>query len=146
MKLAQFKSEKSGAQRLGILLGESVVDVAELASSASHNMPGWLAGVNAVQDVISRADEALAEISGLVAQTGGAEGASAFSLESVTFLPPVYPGKIVAIGRNYVDHAIEGGDAPPAAPLIFTKLPNSLSAHNAPIVLPVISTQVDYEA
>ena len=52
----------------------------------------------------------------------------------------------MAIGRNYVDHAIEGGAEPPAAPLIFNKLPNSLSSHNAPIVLHKISTQVDYEA
>jgi len=58
----------------------------------------------------------------------------------------VYPSKILAIGRNYVDHAIEGGAAPPVAPLLFNKLPNSLSAHNAPIVLPEISQKVDYEA
>ena len=149
MKLAQFKSDRSSAPRLGILINERVVDVAELAASAAHTtegQPAWLPGVNAIQDVISRGADALNQINGLVSQTGGAEGAPAFPLDSVTFLPPVYPGKIVAIGRNYVDHAIEGGDAPPAAPLIFTKLPNSLSAHNAPIVLPAISTQVDYEA
>jgi 2-keto-4-pentenoate hydratase/2-oxohepta-3-ene-1,7-dioic acid hydratase in catechol pathway len=45
-----------------------------------------------------------------------------------------------------VDHAIEGGSAPPAAPLIFNKLSNSLNAHEAPVVLPAISAQVDYEA
>jgi len=58
----------------------------------------------------------------------------------------VNPSKILAIGRNYIDHAIEGGAEPPTAPLIFNKLPNSLSAHNAPIVLPKISSKVDYEA
>ncbi len=61
-------------------------------------------------------------------------------------MPAVHPSKILAIGRNYVDHAIEGGAAPPAAPLLFNKLPNSLSAHDAPILLPDISQQVDYEA
>ncbi|PYS49759.1 MAG: FAA hydrolase family protein [Acidobacteria bacterium] len=70
----------------------------------------------------------------------------AFKIDSVEFLPAVYPEKILAIGRNYVDHAIEGGAEPPKAPLVFTKLPNSLSAHRSPIVLPTISTQVDYEA
>jgi len=68
------------------------------------------------------------------------------SPDTVEFLPPVFPGKILAIGRNYVDHAIEGGEAPPAAPLIFTKLPNSLAAHGAPVVLHAISSQVDFEA
>ena len=71
---------------------------------------------------------------------------TALPLDSIDFLPAIYPSKIVAIGRNYVDHAIEGGAEPPKAPLIFNKLPNSLSAHNAPIVLSKISSQVDYEA
>jgi 2-keto-4-pentenoate hydratase/2-oxohepta-3-ene-1,7-dioic acid hydratase in catechol pathway len=127
-------------------MGEKVVDVAALAASVAHSIEepwGWLLGASGIMDVIARGNEALAEISALVSQAGVVEGEQ---VESVTFLPPVYPGKIVAIGRNYVDHAIEGGDAPPAAPLIFTKLPNSLSSHNAPIVLPVISSQVDYEA
>jgi 2-keto-4-pentenoate hydratase/2-oxohepta-3-ene-1,7-dioic acid hydratase in catechol pathway len=61
-------------------------------------------------------------------------------------LPAVDAGKILAIGRNYVDHAIEGGAAPPESPLIFNKLNNSLSAHNKSIVLPTISNKVDYEA
>ena len=71
---------------------------------------------------------------------------SSYPLDETEFLPAVYPRKILAIGRNYVDHAIEGGAEPPKAPLIFNKLSNSLSAHNAPIVLPTISSQVDYEA
>jgi len=152
MKLAHFTSERSGVQRLGILIGQKVVDVAALAASianTSDERVQWLSGVTDIADVIRRGDEALAEISGLVEAARGrgiVEGKLALPLEAVTFLPPVYPGKIVAIGRNYEDHAIEGGEAPPAAPLIFTKLPNSLSAHNAPIVLPVISSQVDYEA
>src|SRR6266852_7747759 len=76
----------------------------------------------------------------------GRTGVAAFSLDSIEFLPATYPGKILAIGRNYIDHAIEGGAEPPKAPLLFNKLPNSLSAHNAPIVLPAISQKVDYEA
>ena len=150
MKLAHFTSERSSVQRLGILIGQRVVDVAALASSLAHageERVRWLSVVGDIADVIRGRDESLAQIHGLVelARSRGIveEGEP---LEAVTFLPPVYPSKIVAIGRNYVDHAIEGGDAPPAVPLIFTKLPNSLSSHNAPIVLPVISSQVDYEA
>jgi 2-keto-4-pentenoate hydratase/2-oxohepta-3-ene-1,7-dioic acid hydratase in catechol pathway len=153
MKLAHFTSERSSVQRLGILVGQRVVDVAALAASVGHAGEEpfhWLPGVTDILEVIARGDEALAEIGRLVAQAvsrGAAEEESlSLPLEAVIFLPPVYPGKIVAIGRNYVDHAIEGGDAPPAAPLIFTKLPNSLSSHNAPIVLPVLSAQVVYEA
>ena len=153
MKLAHFTSERSSVQRLGVLIGQRVVDVAALAALLAHtgdDPAKWLTEVTDIAHVIKRGDQALPQVNGLVElarSRGVAEGEPvAHPLEAVTFLPPVYPSKIVAIGRNYVDHAIEGGDAPPAAPLIFTKLPNSLSAHNAPIVLPVISSQVDYEA
>jgi acylpyruvate hydrolase len=71
---------------------------------------------------------------------------AAYARDAVEYLPPVYPGKIIAIGRNYYDHALEGGSEPPKAPLLFTKLLNSLSAHNSKIVLHEIAQRVDYEA
>ena len=133
MKLAQFKIKTSNKRRLGLLLGEALIDLAAL--SDSYEATDML-------EVIERGDEALVEINALVKDSQ----TKTVAIDSVEFLPPVYPGKILAIGRNYIDHAIEGGAEPPSAPLIFTKLPNSLSAHNAPIVLPAISSQVDYEA
>jgi len=101
-------------------------------------------------DLIERGDRGLAEIVALIKRVPSSiieiDDRFAVAVDSVSFLPPVYPSKIVAIGRNYIDHAIEGGSEPPAPPLIFNKLPNSLSAHNAPIVLHKISSQIDYEA
>src|SRR5947209_1217616 len=153
MKLAQFRTQPSTAQRLGVVADERLIDVAALAERVRQSggrSANWLLETTGTLDVIRRGDEALAEISALVeaARSGGAlndEGV-AFAPGEVAFLPAVNPSKILAIGRNYVDHAIEGGAEPPAAPLIFTKLPNSLTAHGAPIVLPTISAQVDYEA
>ena len=140
MKLTQFKTRTSG-ERVGFLLDDKLIDLAALSSI--HEATDML-------DIIKRGDEALVEISALVKDAGtktiAIDERVAFAIDSVEFLPPVFPSKILAIGRNYVDHAIEGGSEPPAAPLVFTKLPNSLSAHNAPIVLPAISSQVDYEA
>jgi 2-keto-4-pentenoate hydratase/2-oxohepta-3-ene-1,7-dioic acid hydratase in catechol pathway len=151
MKLAQFKTNESTEQRLGVLLGDVVCDVAELAravKSAGGRPASWVIEVNNSLDVIKRGPAAVVEIEALLSngdsRSGGAT--TAFAPDSIDFLPAVYPSKILAIGRNYIDHAIEGGAEPPKAPLIFNKLPNSLSAHNAPIVLPTISTQVDYEA
>jgi 2-keto-4-pentenoate hydratase/2-oxohepta-3-ene-1,7-dioic acid hydratase in catechol pathway len=152
MKLAQFKTNESAERRLGVLLGDVVCDVADLARALKESgggPPSWLLKATRTQDVIDRGESAVRDIEGLLlnGQTGSGRGATtAFPLDSIDFLPAVYPSKIIAIGRNYVDHAIEGGAEPPKAPLIFNKLPNSLSAHNAPIVLPTISTQVDYEA
>jgi len=152
MKLAQFKTKDADKQRLGLAVGDSVCDVAELAravKASGGDPPSWLLDADNTLDVIRRGAPALAEIAVLLNGNQSASGlgqAIAYSLESIEFLPAVYPCKIMAIGRNYVDHAIEGGAAPPEAPLLFNKLPNSLSAHNAPIVLPPISTKVDYEA
>ena len=56
------------------------------------------------------------------------------------------PGKIVCVGLNYHDHAEEGGQELPKAPLLFAKWPNTLIGDGEPIVLPEESEQVDYEA
>ena len=56
------------------------------------------------------------------------------------------PGKIVCVGLNYRDHAAEGGQDLPKAPLLFAKWPNMLIGDGDPVVLPPESTQVDYEA
>lgn len=55
------------------------------------------------------------------------------------------PGKIVCVGRNYVDHAKELGNAMPTEPLIFLKPPSSVVASGQPIRLPAASKQVEYE-
>jgi 2-keto-4-pentenoate hydratase/2-oxohepta-3-ene-1,7-dioic acid hydratase in catechol pathway len=150
MKLAQFRTRESDHQRLGMQVGDTIVDLAEVASAvkAAGGQPAaWLLEASNTLEVITRGQAALHEIESLL--TGGGHersAAVAYSLDQAEFLPAVKPGKILAIGRNYVDHAIEGGSPPPAAPLIFNKLSNSLSAHNAPIVLPAISNQVDFEA
>ena len=56
------------------------------------------------------------------------------------------PGKIVCVGLNYRDHAAEGGQDLPKAPLLFAKWPNTLIGDGDAVVLPPESSQVDYEA
>ena len=57
------------------------------------------------------------------------------------------PGKVVAIGRNYREHAAEEGVEPPAAPLIFAKWPTAVVGTGAEIRWdPGLTGQVDYEA
>jgi len=152
MKLTQFRTRDSDKQRLGLAVGDMVCDVAELAravKAAGSLTAPWLMEANSTREVINRGKSAAEEIRALLSNNGSRKGqgvAIAYAVGAIDFLPAVYPSKILAIGRNYVDHAIEGGAAPPSAPLLFNKLPNSLSSHNAPIVLPKISEKVDYEA
>jgi 2-keto-4-pentenoate hydratase/2-oxohepta-3-ene-1,7-dioic acid hydratase in catechol pathway len=60
--------------------------------------------------------------------------------------PIALPQKIICVGLNYRDHAIETGKQPPEEPVIFSKLPSAVIPHHAAICLPPQSDQVDYEA
>lgn len=66
-------------------------------------------------------------------------------IEAASLLPPVRPGKIVGIGRNYVEHAKELGNPMPEEPLLFLKAPSSLIGPGTPIVLPPESSRVEHE-
>lgn len=57
------------------------------------------------------------------------------------------PGKIIAVGRNYRQHADEEAAALPAAPLLFAKLPSAVVGDGAAITWSgALTSQVDYEA
>ena len=56
------------------------------------------------------------------------------------------PGKIICIGLNYRNHAIESGMEIPKLPIIFSKFVTSVAAPNEPIHIPTGSQQTDYEA
>lgn len=80
-------------------------------------------------------------------EAAGSKTAVKYAANAVKLLPPVpNPGKILCIGLNYRDHAIEGGKAIPAEPVLFGKFPNTLVAHGDPIVIPKVAQKVDYEA
>jgi 2,4-diketo-3-deoxy-L-fuconate hydrolase len=59
--------------------------------------------------------------------------------------PLARPSKIICLGKNYAEHAKEGGFETPPAPLLFCKTPNALNGPNDPVVLPQSSGQVDWE-
>ena len=61
-------------------------------------------------------------------------------------LAPVIPTKIVAVGRNYVDHAAEMGTDVPDEPIIFLKPPTTIVGPMQPVRLPPESEEVHHEA
>lgn len=61
--------------------------------------------------------------------------------------PPIAaPEKVICIGLNYRDHAIETGAEIPSLPVVFSKFNTALVGHGDAIRLPKISEKVDYEA
>lgn len=55
------------------------------------------------------------------------------------------PGKFIAIGLNYSDHAAESGMAIPKEPIIFQKASSSISGPNDQVILPEGSKKLDWE-
>ncbi|HEY2552908.1 MAG TPA: fumarylacetoacetate hydrolase family protein [Streptosporangiaceae bacterium] len=69
-----------------------------------------------------------------------------YQLAEVRLLAPVLPSKVVAIGKNYADHAREMGGEPPAEPVIFLKPSTAVTGPGDPIARPVkISDRTDFE-
>jgi len=66
--------------------------------------------------------------------------------ESVQLLAPVIPTKVIAVGRNYEDHADERNATVPDEPLIFLKPATSVIGPDANVVYPPISKEVHHEA
>ena len=69
-------------------------------------------------------------------------------ISKVRWMPAVRnPGKIIAIGLNYQDHAKESKGEPPSFPLIFAKFPSSLLGHRESVTWKrAVSRKVDFEA
>ena len=90
-----------------------------------------------------------AQIAAGTLSEAGAKAAAGEAVDetALTFLPPVArPSKIVCLGLNYRDHAEESGLGIPEFPVLFARFPSSLIGHGAPIVLPRVSEQLDWEA
>ena len=55
------------------------------------------------------------------------------------------PGKFVAIGLNYSDHAAETGAKPPSEPIVFMKATSCIVGPNDDVIIPKNSKKTDWE-
>lgn len=126
MKICRYVVE--GQPRYAVVSGDSMVPLADLMSDP----PG---------------DGQFFDRLGEIVEAGKSAGrAKSVPLPS-SLLPPVPPPeKIICIGLNYLDHAIETGAEPPTQPVVFSKFNTALIGHGDAIELPSISSEVDYEA
>jgi 2-keto-4-pentenoate hydratase/2-oxohepta-3-ene-1,7-dioic acid hydratase in catechol pathway len=126
----------SGAEVLAIVAGDEWLAASDLLPDGARTMADLVAGGAGAVEALQRA----------VARDAVA-GRGRSMADAEVLAPVPRPGKIVAIGRNYRDHATEEGVEPPAAPLIFAKWPSSVVGPGAEIRWdPALTTQVDYEA
>ncbi|MDQ2748049.1 MAG: fumarylacetoacetate hydrolase family protein [Actinomycetota bacterium] len=69
-----------------------------------------------------------------------------WALPDVRLLSPILPSKVVAVGKNYADHAKEMGGEAPESPVIFLKPSTSVIGTGDTIRRPADSARVDHEA
>jgi 2-keto-4-pentenoate hydratase/2-oxohepta-3-ene-1,7-dioic acid hydratase in catechol pathway len=129
MKLATFTSE--GRTRVGVVRGDAIADLWELAPSLPTEMTALLgAGPSALA----------------AAREVAASARNLRPLAQVTLLAPLpRPGKVLAIGLNYADHIAESGLARPEHPTVFNKQSTCVTGPGAPVHLPRVSKALDYE-
>ena len=153
MKLVSFRASSSntngnsrGAAHVGMVVDGQVFDVEDQV----QRLP-------VPADVASRlADHGLAPASGgmlRLLQAGpdasqqlSVPSGAGIALETVQLLAPVpRPGKVVAVGRNYADHAKETGVAPFEKPRIISKAPSSVCAPGSRVRRPDGVAKLDFE-
>lgn len=67
-------------------------------------------------------------------------------LGAIDFLPPINgASKMICVGLNYADHSKETGFKVPDHPTVFPRFSSSVIGHEAPIIRPHQSDQLDYE-
>jgi 2-keto-4-pentenoate hydratase/2-oxohepta-3-ene-1,7-dioic acid hydratase in catechol pathway len=130
MKLVTYQS--GAGPRLGAVVGNALVDVARhVAGGAPADMIALIRQWSAVRP---RLAQALA-------------GRPDQPLSAVKLRQPILrPGKILAIGLNYLDHIEETRAQRPAHPTFFAKMPTAANGPFDPIEFPAVSQEVDYEA
>jgi len=134
MKIVGF--ELNGALHLGVVEGDQVVDLQAVDANAPNDLGEWLR-------------QHKGDLKPLADLAKKAPASARRPLKGLKYaLPVAKPGKIICLGLNYLDHVKEGryADNIPKFPTLFFRTIASLVPHEAAIIRPLASEQLDYEA
>ncbi|NHJ46708.1 MAG: fumarylacetoacetate hydrolase family protein [Asgard group archaeon] len=144
MKIFRFKI-KDGHARIGTFWKGKIIDILETDRNLSNQL---FAHATDMKDFFIRADyfSRLKKFLSVLPTYEGSKIIISFSEEEITYLPPITnPEKIICMGRNFAEHAKEGGKEPPKNPMIWGKFNSAIIGHQDNIVMPKISDKVDVE-
>jgi len=128
MKLATFKTADNLSPRVGVVQGDSVMDLSSVG--VANDMKKLVKGGVDVANLSARSVDA-----------------KTIPLAEANLMAPVMnPGKVLAIGLNYTDHVEESGMDTPKHQMWFNKQHNCINGPYEDINLPAVSDKVDYEA
>lgn len=107
---------------------------------------GWVSGA-AVGVITHDLEDLVADLSAIAARVAAVVPGLPDLSGAALAAPVRRPGKILAVGLNYLQHIAEVGKAPPTSPMIFAKYPSAVTGPHDPIELnPAVTSEVDYEA
>ena len=129
MKLVNFLFK--GEKNIGALLDDGVCSFKSISDKYSMSMLEFIEQMDELSPKVSKFINSNPEV---------------IPLSEIEFLPVIErPGKVLAVGLNYKDHAKETGMDLPKVPMIFTKQSTSVLGHQGEIHKPKVSDAVDYE-
>jgi len=149
MKLATFRTDVSAAARLGVIVGDQMVDVARLGETLGLPFPDTMLGM------IDAGRAGLAALRDAVERVGATPPiGTSVAVANVRFLAPIpRPRKnIFGIGLNYLEHVAESAKALdtnpdlPKQPVLFSKPSTAVSGDGDPILHDSgMTQQLDWE-
>jgi 2-keto-4-pentenoate hydratase/2-oxohepta-3-ene-1,7-dioic acid hydratase in catechol pathway len=129
MKLVNFLFK--GEKNVGALVDDGVCSFKSISDKYSISMLEFIEQIHELSPEVSKFIDSNPEV---------------IPLSEIEFLPVIErPGKVLAVGLNYKDHAKETGMDLPEVPMIFTKQSTSVLGHQGEIHKPKVSDAVDYE-
>ena len=152
MRLATFTlNAEPSSPRLGVMLGEQIVDLARCAAAAKSQsaLPSSMKALLALGDPgLDRVRELL---DFAAAQRGKLPAGVVHDAAAFRYLPPIPDAeKFLCVGKNYRTHLeeLKRNDLikeMPGEPTGFVKLNSCLTGHEAEVIRPVTVTRLDYE-
>ncbi len=134
----------AGDTRLGAMLDDT--HVVDLERASGGKLPSDMLAFLAAGDEAMAAARAAVDAASAAATAGASASGLIFALPDVVLEAPVLrPGKVLAIGLNYRDHAEEGGQEIPKRPVVFAKMAGCITGPGKPIHRPQVSASVDWE-
>ncbi len=147
MRLVTYS--RHGVPSIGIELDNGILDIPDVAScfGRTYHVKGlkfpdtmmdllkWNAGIDVCRQILDRYLRMPEDSRPLL-----------HAKSSVKFEAPISrPGKVIALGLNYEDHAQETKAQLPPYPTVFTKFPSSVVGPDEPIAMPRVTKKLDWE-
>lgn len=147
MKLVSY--EENGRPRFGAIVGEHVVDLAR-ASEAYAKADASISVIpSRIEEFLEQCATLDASAKAVVSRfeaSAAKDPAISKPLAQVKLLPPVpRPPKVVCVARNYAEHAKEAGLEISPIPIMFARFARTFVADGDPVLVPTVSSQLDWE-